>query len=321
MKVAEQRPRTTLILATALAVSSIAAFIFWNLPRAWEYILPLRLTTIGALAVAGIAAGVSTVVFHTLTRNQILTPSLMGFDSIYVLINTVIVFGLGATALSGMNPLLGFAINCVIMVAFALTIFSPIVLSQTISLDILLLIGVVCGIFFKSLSALLQKMIDPNEYQVLQDSFFASFTGINRQLLILTLVVTLIITAWLWHKRYVLDVMALGQATSVGLGVRYRRETLMMMAAITVIVAASIALVGPVLFLGLIVSHLAYRSAGTTLHGWTIPIAALFGVASMVWAQFLLGQIFDYGTTVSVLIEFVGGILFLTLLMRKAKLK
>lgn len=315
------RPRRALLAAIGITVALVALFVSFKLPRAWEFVLPLRLTTIGALVVAGLAAGVSTVVFHTLTRNHILTPSLIGFDSIYILINTVIVFLMGANALTTINPIAGFVLNAIIMVGFALLVFSPLVISRTITLDVLLLIGVVCGIFFKSLAALLQKMIDPNEYQVLQDSFFASFTGIDRQLLVFTLVVTLVISAWLWHKRYVLDVMALGQETAIGLGVDYRKQSLWMLAAITILVAASTALVGPILFLGLIVAHLAYRATGTTRHAWTLPVAGLFGVSALVGAQFILGQVFGYGTTVSVLIEFVGGILFLILLLRKEKIK
>ncbi len=316
-----KRPRRTFVAVLLITVALVGLFILWQLPRAWGFVLPMRLTTVGALAVAGITAGVSTVVFHTLTRNHILTPGLIGFDSIYVLINTLIVFFLGSGALSGMHPIAGFVLNTVIMVVFAVVVFSPLVTSTTMTLDVLLLIGVVCGIFFRSLAGLLQKMIDPNEYQVLQDAFFASFTGIDRPLLVFTLLVTIVVCAWIWHKRHVLDVMALGQETSIGLGVGYRKESLLLLAAITILVAASTALVGPILFLGIIVAHLAYRATGTTRHTWTLPVAALFGVSSLVGAQFILGQILGYGTTVSVLIEFVGGILFLFLLLRKEKLK
>lgn len=315
------RQKLALGTAIVLATGSIAVFLLWQLPRAWGYVLPLRLTTIGALAVAGMTAGVSTVVFHTLTRNHILTPSLIGFDSIYVLINTLFVFFLGSNALTQQDPIVGFVVNAVIMVVFAVLVFSPLVATKTVSLDILLLIGVVFGIFFRSVAALLQRMVDPNEYQVLQDSFFASFTGIDRPLLIFTLVLTLVVSAWLWQQRFVLDVMALGQETAIGLGVNYRRKSLLMLAAIALLVAASTALVGPILFLGLIVAHLAYRATGTTRHAWTLPVAALFGVTALVAAQFILGQILGYGTTVSVLIEFLGGIVFLVLLMRKERLK
>src|SRR5699024_12262557 len=97
-----------------ITVALVGLFILWQLPRAWAFVLPMRLTTVGARAVAGISAGISTVVFQTLTRNHILTPGLIGFDWIYVLLNRLSVFFLGTSALSGIDTTPGCVLSPVI---------------------------------------------------------------------------------------------------------------------------------------------------------------------------------------------------------------
>src|SRR5699024_4941130 len=136
-----KRPRRTFLAMLRITVTPVGLCSLWQLPRGWACVLPMRLTTVGALAVAGRTAGISTGGFHTLPRHQVLTPGLIGFDSIYVLINTLIVFFLGSSALSGMHPIAGFVLNTVIMVVFAVVVFSPLVTSKTMTLDVLLLIG------------------------------------------------------------------------------------------------------------------------------------------------------------------------------------
>ena len=82
-------------------------------------------------------------------------------------------------------------------------------------------------------------------------------------------------------------------------------------------VAASTALVGPILFFGLIVANLAYSYAGTFRHVWTLPTAALIGVLCLLGGQMVLEQLFSFGASLSMVIEFAGGLFFLYLVLRK----
>lgn len=58
----------------------------------WDFALPLRTRKLIAFLVVGYAVGVSTLLFQTLTHNPILTPSLLGFDALYVLIQSLMLF-------------------------------------------------------------------------------------------------------------------------------------------------------------------------------------------------------------------------------------
>ncbi len=84
--------RRNLWIALLLMMASGALFLFYNLGNSWEFALRLRgLKVVAILVVAGCVA-FSSVAFQTLTNNRILTPSIMGFESLYLLIQTVIVY-------------------------------------------------------------------------------------------------------------------------------------------------------------------------------------------------------------------------------------
>lgn len=114
-----------------------------------------------------------------------------------------------------------------------------------------------------------------------------------------------------------LDVLTLGEGTAVGLGVNHRRTVMMLFTVVSVMIAASTALAGPILFFGLIVANLAYSYAGTFRHAWTLPAASLIGIVCLLLAQIVLEQLFGFGGSLSMVIEFAGGLFFLYLVLRK----
>ena len=79
--------RARLVLAAlALAVVAIsAAYLTLGVRGGWAYVLPRRATTVATLLLVATAVGIATVLFHTITDNHILTPSVMGLDSLYLL--------------------------------------------------------------------------------------------------------------------------------------------------------------------------------------------------------------------------------------------
>ena len=76
---------------------------------------------------------------------------------------------------------------------------------------------------------------------------------------------------------------------------------------------------GPVTFFGLLVSNLAYHAMGSDRHRHTVPAAVLLSVIFLVGGQTLLERVLQLSTTVSVVIEFVGGVMFLALILRRGR--
>jgi len=311
------RPGIRLALLAVIALTLIAVYLLTDVPGSLAFALKIRGLTVLAMLVVATAVGVSTVVFHTITQNRILTPSIMGFDAFYVLISTIIVFYFGSASFLGADPLTLWALQVAVMVAFSVFLFTWLFGGKRRSIHLMLLVGIVLGTFFRSLTEWMQRMLDPLDFQVLSDAMFASLSRPDPTLLLLSGILVLLGCAAVLPLLGTLDVLTLGEPAAVGLGVNHKRTVLALFLVVSVMIAASTALVGPILFFGLIVANLAYSYAGTFRHRWTLPTAVLLGVVCLVGGQLVLERVFALGGSLSMLIEFAGGLFFLYLVLRK----
>lgn len=309
----------------ALAVAAIVTYLLWGLdPRALdpavvELVLPRRLLTVATMAVVGCAVALATVLFHTVTANRILTPAIMGFDALYLLVQTTLVMVLGSGGSLGLDPLLTFVGQAGTMTVLSVLLYRWLLVSLGRSLHMVVLVGVVLGGLFRSLSALLHRMMDPTEFIVLQDRFFADFTGADPRLLTATALVVALSLAWAVARSARLDVIALGRELATSLGVDHQRHQLGVLAVVACLVACATALVGPTSFFGLLVAHLAYQSAGTHRHAVVVPVACAAGVLALVGGQLVLERALGLEGSLSLVVELLGGIIFLVLLLRRAR--
>lgn len=311
-------PGNRLLLLAAVAVLCCAAFLFVGIKGDLVFVLPLRLRKLITLALVAYAIGTSTVLFQTATANRILTPAVMGFDALYLLIQTSLVFLIGTRSLLGLDAQWLFVAQVAIMVLFSGLLYRLLFFSGTRSIHQLVLAGVVLGVLFRSLSSFIQRVIDPNEFAFLQDRFFASFNNPDQSLLIVS--AAMIGVASFAGFRYLraYDVLALGRDVAVGLGVPHRRLLSLILVLVAVMVSVSTALVGPVTFFGLLVAQLAYVLMNTYRHAILLPAAALLGLACLTLGQVILEQALSFDTNLRVVVDFLGGLLFIALLMRGA---
>lgn len=282
------------------------------------FVLELRAQKLAALIVVAIATAVGTIIFQTVCANRILTPSIMGLDALYVLCQTALLFLLTGFGFASIDPQLAFGGNIAAMMGLALALFLP-MLGRRTDLGLLLLTGVVLGILFRSITTLIARLIDPNEFAVLQGSIFASFETVRPELLVFSGVVSVAGAAIAWRGRHVLDVIALGRDSATGLGVEWRRAAAGWLMLVAALVAVSTALVGPLTFLGLLVAALAERIVDTRRHAILLPAAALVAVIVLVGGQTLLQHVLGGEGTLGIVVEFAGGIVFLMLLLRAVR--
>jgi iron complex transport system permease protein len=303
-------------LLVFLAVLLIALFLFSGLSGNISYILPRRAMKIAAIILTGAAVAFSTVVFQTITQNRILTPSIMGLDDLYMLLNTVIIFLFGSTRLTMMDRNIQFLLNAGIMILFSV-LMCHFLFKKEQNIYFLLLIGFVVGTFFESFSSFMQVLIDPNEFQIVQDRMFASFNNLNID--VLYLASALFAAAALFSVRDLkyLDVMALGRDHAINLGVDFDVAARRFMVIVAVLTSISTALAGPVTFLGLLVANLSYEYLKTYRHRELILGAILISIIALVGGQWIVERVFAFSTTLSVIINFIGGIYFIYLLLKE----
>lgn len=173
----------------ALAIVSamlIALFLFLNAGDNWDYILPRRIYKVLAIMLTGASIAFATVVFQTITNNRILTPSVLGLDSLYMLIQTVIIFAFGSANLTIANKQINFLLSVGLMILFMGVFYKILFKREGQTIYFLLLVGLIFGTLFNSLSSFMQVLIDPNEFLIVQDKMFASFNNIHTDLLIIT---------------------------------------------------------------------------------------------------------------------------------------
>jgi iron complex transport system permease protein len=313
------RRRRTLVVLAVVAVAAVAAFLTVDVTGSWDYALLQRSRRVAAMVVVAAAVAVSTVLFQTVTNNRILTPEIMGFDRLFVLIQTLGVFVLGASAVTTADPRLRFAVEVVALVGFGALLYRSLFGRTARDVHVLVLLGVVLGALFTSVTLLVSRLIDPNEFLTLQDLLFASFNSVDRRLLALSAVVVGAVVVGVWRLLPRLDVVALGRETALGLGVEHRRVVNRALLAAAVLVAVATALVGPVTFLGLLVANLARQLLGTHRHAWVLPGAGLLAVIALVGGQLVLERVFGFTSALSIVINFVGGIVFIALLVREPR--
>lgn len=319
LRAARRGARRRLAVLVVLAVAMTAGFCVIGLTGNWEYALGIRYRKIAAMVVVGVAIACSSVLFQTITGNRILTPGIMGFDQLFVLIQTVVVYLFGALALSSADPLLLFVGQMAVMVAFAGLLYRALFGRGGRDIYVMVLAGVVFGTLFGSLSSLAARLINPNDFVVLQDSLFASFNSVDVRLLWFAAALVAVMTAWTVRLGHRLDVVALGRDTALNLGVNHVAVVRQSLIIVAVLVSAATALVGPITFLGLLVANLARQLTGTFRHGTVLPAAMALSVIVLVGGQLVLERVFGMDTALSIIINFVGGVYFIALLLREGR--
>jgi iron complex transport system permease protein len=311
--------KVKIIALTGITIALITLFMTIDGSGNWDYVLPRRAKKIAAILLTGAAISISTVVFQTLTNNRILTPSLIGLDSLYLLLHTAIVFVFGSTTLTSLNKNVQFLMAVGLMVLFASMLYKLMFRREGNPLYFLLLVGIICGTFFSSISSFLQMLLDPNEFLVVQDKMFASFNNVNTDILIIAFVMVLIVLHYFRQDYKYLDVLALGRDHAVNLGVSYDRTAKRLLISVSLLVAVSTALVGPITFLGLLVSNIAYRFMSSFRHNIVITSTILISFVLLIGGQMIVERVFTFSTSLSVILNFVGGSYFLYLLLKENK--
>jgi iron complex transport system permease protein len=186
-----------------------------------------------------------------------------------------------------------------LMVLFATLLYGWLFSGKRANLHLLLLVGVVLGIGFGSVSRFMQRMLTPSEFDVLSARLFGSIGKGNPDYLPIAACIVLAILVFVWRRRRTYDVVALGRDVAIGLGVNYRREVVTVLVLVAVLVS------------------LAYQFARGDSHAETIPLAIGIGLVTLLGATFVLRHVFAAAGLVTVIIEFAGGLLFLIVLLRK----
>ncbi|CAH8226450.1 iron chelate uptake ABC transporter permease subunit VctG [Vibrio aestuarianus] len=311
------RDNTKLLLLVLLSLIFAGLFIGigLNLDN-YQYFLSRRVPKVLAIVLAGIAIAQSSLAFQTITHNRILTPSIMGFDSLYMFVQVMVVVLFGGLSSYALNPYVNFSLSVAVMLAFSSLLFAFYFRRQQSNLMALLLLGVILGQLFSNISSFFIMLMDPNDFSSVQANMFASFNNVKVELVYWVTPLLLLVCFGLFQMHRLLDVFWLDNDNAVSLGVDVRLVTRNVLMLSAILIAISTALVGPVMFFGLLVTNLTREWFRSYQHQTLLIGCSAISVCALLSGQWLVEKVFQFETTLSVVINFIGGIYFLSLLLR-----
>lgn len=313
------KDKKKLYILLGLSLIFVSLFLLYGLSaNNYRYNLSKRIPKVIAIILTGGSIAVSSMLFQTITNNRILTPSILGLDSLYSFGQTISVFVFGVNSVMLTNSYANFFFSLGIMLLGSAILYN-LVFKKKNNIFTLLLVGTVMGTLFRSMSSFMSVLIDPNDFLVLQNKMYASFNNVNTDIILLVIVILILVFIYLYKDINKLDVMLLGREQAINLGVNHDKLSKKLLVIVVLLVSISTALVGPITFLGILVVNLAYHLFDTYKHSYLIIGATLISVLALVAGQFVVERLLNFTTTVSIIINFIGGVYFIYLLLKEGK--
>ena len=283
-----------------------------------SFLLERRILKLIAILVVGYSISVSSVLFQTITNNRIITPSIIGFDSLYLMICSIVVLFFHQLLVPNViNIHIFFFITVGIMIVFSRALYRLLFIIKENTIYYVLLSGVVLSLLFRSIYTFFISIMDVAQYDALQRKLYASFDLIQYDLLFVSIILALLTTKYIVPMISDLDVYLIGKDNAKMLGVDIDKVQDDCIKIISVLVSVATVLVGPITFLGLFVVNIVYMIySNSNKH-----IHLILGSTFLSWIILILGsllveRVFEFDTNLTVIINGIGGIFFIYLLLK-----
>lgn len=147
-------PKKELLLASLVLIVLLLCglYLTYNTYGNFQFAWMLRGKKVAAFLLVALATGMATISFQTMTQNQFLTPNILGLDSLYVLIQTLLFFIIGGVNMLSQEQTSTFLISILLMALLSLLLAKVLLKRQQNDLFILLMLGMIFGTLFSSTS-------------------------------------------------------------------------------------------------------------------------------------------------------------------------
>lgn len=302
------------ILFSLLALISILLYVFtWfftsKVPiteSAFLKITNRRVLHVIAMVTAAILISFSSLSFQTITNNRLLTPSMIGFDAIFVATQTFLVFLFTENSKIFSNSYYNFIISTVVMLVITLALYSFILKKNKNQVFVLLLVGIVISTLVRSVTGFLQRIMNPSSLDSALSASLVSITNINTTIIYLVVPIMIVLIYLFYRRKNTYDIMSLGEDRAINLGVNYHKKTNETMVYIAISMAISTALIGPITFLGLLAVNIAREVFKTYKHQVVMIASASFSVIFLVLGQLIIEEL-GMKVPVTEIINLLGG--------------
>ncbi|HCG7187652.1 TPA: iron chelate uptake ABC transporter family permease subunit [Vibrio parahaemolyticus] len=261
----------------------------------------------------GASLAVSGVLMQGLTRNPLASPSILGINAGAACFMALA--SIGVPFFSQLNPIIN-AVFGALLSGGAVMLLGGFFSARSHPLR-LVLAGIAISALLIGLTRASVILADDMAYSVLHWLTGSLSAVDSQQWLQLWPLATLGLVLAMGLARN-LNLLALGDEVAVGLGGNIRLTRLISGLAVVLLAGTSVAIAGPIGFVGLLVPHLVRPIVGHNYH-ILIPVSALCGAALVTWSDALSRAIaFPAETPVGVITALLGTPCFIAIAMRKS---
>jgi iron complex transport system permease protein len=272
-------------------------------------ILRIRLPRVLSAALIGAALASTGAAFQGIFKNPLVDSNLLGVTS-GAGFGAALALLLGGTALMVQGFAFGFGLLAV-MVAYAGSR-----LYSSAPLIVLTLMGILIGSFFTSLTALTKYVADPlNTLPAITFWLLGGLTGVTWSSLPLLALITLSGSAFMWAVRWRLNILSLGDAEALALGMNPTRLKLLIILCATLMTAAAVAVGGVIGWIGLVIPHAARLLVGTD-HKRLVPMSLALGASFLLVIDNISRTLLPAEVPLGILTGLVGVPILIVLLRR-----
>lgn len=318
MKITVHMKKILILMVLVAASALIYQFIDIDM-KYFDYAMKIRTPKLIVMLITAFCIGGASVVFQSIINNTIVTPCLLGMNSLYSLIHTSVVFVLGSSSILVTSKNLSFIIDIMLMAVASTMIYGYLFKKTKGNVLYVLLAGTVMTTLFTSITNTLIRVMDPNEYATLQNALIASFNKVNSSVISVSIILIVILLVAARKELALLDVITLGKDQAINLGVDYEKTVGRLLLVVTFFIAIATAMVGPISFFGLVIANLSRQLFRTYRHPYLIVGSTLIGMVILLLGQALIEQLFSFSVNISVFINVGGGVYFLYLLLKNRR--
>lgn len=307
------------IIILGLLIFSIL-YIFQGLDQeTFFFFIGKRVSKLILMILVGTTIGISSVLFQTITNNRILTPGVLGVDSIYMFFNLLLLYIAKDLRIFATHYYLYFFFVTILTLGSSYVLYKAIFGRENRKIDEIILIGIVFGTLLKGVSSFFQIMLDPNQFSLLQDLSFASINNTDVRLIYITAPILIFICFVVIREFHVLDIMLLGKDQSINLGIDYDKKIKLLFFIVIALTSITTALIGPLVFFGVAIVNIAREMVTSYRHKELVLFTSILGTFILILGQTIIERILDMSVPIGVLIGFFSGIYFFILLIKENK--
>lgn len=282
------------------------AFFHFNGSNEHYIIVEQRIPRALIATFVGASLAITGSLLQTMTRNPLASPSILGINAGagLAVVLAMVLFHTNGLFSTTLFAFLGATISAV-----TILFISSLGHGGMTPMNLTLAGSALSALFYSST----QGFLAINEAQLDQVLFWLAGSIQGRDIQMLWIVLPFICIGYLLTVIIAkqLNLLLLGEDVAKGLGLNIIRIKLMIVFVVILLAGGSVAIAGPISFIGLIVPHIARKIIGTE-HQWYLPLAALLGAILLLFAD--IGAryiIMPQEVPVGVMTAFIGTPIFI----------